>query len=622
VFCPKTDFGTGSNPQSVAVGDFNGDGKLDLAVENIESNTVSILLRTGAGKFGAKTDFGTGSFPFSVAVGDFDGDGRLDLVVANNGAATVSILLGTGTGSFGAKSDFGTGSLPEFVAIGDFNGDGKLDLAVANFGNTVSILLGTGTGSFGAKTDFVAGGGPRSIAAGDFNGDGKLDLAVANFNSNTVSIPLGTGTGNFGAKTDYGAGILPTSVAVGDFNGDGRLDLAVANFGGRASILLGTGTGSFGGKTDFGTSHFFSVSVGDFNGDGKLDLAVANNSILHTVSILFGTGTGSFAAETDFDTGFGPRSVAVGDFNGDGKLDLAVANNDADTVSILLNNTPPSITAVPVTRTAGNPSANSQIALVDDAQDAPNILIVTVNGSGSATSNGVTVTLNQTAPSASGQVFADVIAACGAITANFTLRVTDSCGLFSEATLMVSVNPDAQPPTITCPASVTTTASTVNATCQVVAYAPSASDNCPNAMVVCAPSSGSCFPVGTSTVTCTATDESNNTASCTFTLTVNRGFDVCLQDDGNSNTVFLGNSGTGAYRFCCGGTTFTGVAQITQRGNLVTFTHNAGDRRLTATTDGAAFRGTAALQSPLGTIKCTITDRDTRNNSCMCQPPF
>ncbi|MEK6287034.1 MAG: VCBS repeat-containing protein, partial [Acidobacteriota bacterium] len=211
---------------------------------------VSILLGTGTGSFGAKTDFSTGFAPASVAVGDFNGDGNLDLAVADRGdfesgtdPETVSILLGTGTGSFGAKTDFGTGS-PFEVAVGDFNGDGNLDLAVANNNNTVSILLGAGAGSFGAKTDFGTGIQPISVAVGDFNSDGKLDLAVANygFNGATVSILLGTGTGSFGARTDFVTGSGPASVAVGDFNGDGKLDLVVANLrSNTVSILQNTG---------------------------------------------------------------------------------------------------------------------------------------------------------------------------------------------------------------------------------------------------------------------------------------------------------------------------------------------------------------------------------------------
>jgi hypothetical protein len=291
--------------------------------------------------FTAATNFEAGDRPRSVAVGDFNGDGRRDLVVANEISVNVSILLGNGNGTFGAATNFAVGTGPQSVAVGDFNGDGKQDLAVANqLSNNVSILLGNGNGTFGAATNFAAGTGPLSVAVGDFNGDGKQDLATANQFSGNVSILLGNGNGTFGAATNFGAGSAPFSVAVGDFNGDGRQDLAVANQGSaNVSILLGNGNGTFGAATNFGAgSAPFSVAVGDFNGDGRQDLAVVNQGSAN-VSILLGNGNGTFGAATNFAAGTGPLSVAVGDFNGDGRQDLAVANQFSDNVSILLNGT-------------------------------------------------------------------------------------------------------------------------------------------------------------------------------------------------------------------------------------------------------------------------------------------
>jgi HYR domain len=197
-----------------------------------------------------------------------------------------------------------------------------------------------------------------------------------------------------------------------------------------------------------------------------------------------------------------------------------------------------------------------------------------------------------------------------------TTTVTCTSQAGSGCTFTVTVQ-DTQPPVIgACPTNITAKTATINDPCVVVTFStPVASDNCPGVTVGCNPPSGSCFPVGTTTVTCTATDASNNTATCSFTVSV---FNVCLQDDSNPSIVFLGNTITGAYRFCCGGTTFSGVALVTRRGNVASFQHNAPDRRVLAMDDEGVFKGTASLQSPPGTIKCTITDRDTRNNSCVC----
>ena len=254
----------------------------------------------GAGGFSNRADFGVDSYPRSVAVGDFNGDGKPDLVTASNILGTVTVLLGDGTGGFGNRAAFGVGSA-QSVAIGDFNGDGKADLVTAGY-NTVGVLLGTGTGSFGANTNFAVGSNTYSVAVGDFNGDGKLDVVAANYGANTVSVLLGTGTGSFGTKTDFAVGSLPYSVAVGDVNGDGKLDVVAANPGveggypgsGTVSVLLGKGTGSFGAKTDFSVGvDPESVAVADLNGDGKPDLVTANYSDVegniddNTVAVLY-----------------------------------------------------------------------------------------------------------------------------------------------------------------------------------------------------------------------------------------------------------------------------------------------------------------------------------------------
>jgi subtilisin-like proprotein convertase family protein len=191
---------------------------------------------------------------------------------------------------------------------------------------------------------------------------------------------------------------------------------------------------------------------------------------------------------------------------------------------------------------------------------------------------------------------------------------TDAVGNTGMCSFTVTVQ-DTQAPTISCPANIMTMIP-VGQTCVVVTYAnPTVSDNCPGVTFACVPPSGSCFAAGVTTVTCTATDASMNQSSCSFTVST---FDVCLQDDSNPATVLLFNSQTGNYLFCCGVNKFTGTGIVTIKGSTFTLKHDAADRRLTATVSKATNIGSASLQSPPGTVKCSITDRDIRNNSCNC----
>jgi hypothetical protein len=409
-FRARQDFAVGLNPYFLAVGDFNGDGRLDMVAANISSNTVSVLIGYGDGTFQHHVDYATGPYPSSVAVGDFLGNGILDLAVANETCTytpcppgTVSILLGNTNGTFTLQGQsFGVDSNPISIVVGDFNHDGKPDLAVSNMGTgTISILTNQGPGcggvcfvtqpsiavpggierlavgdfngdgwpdlavantganavtvlinkttnpvSFvglctgGAYCDYAVGAEPTSVAVADLNGDGFQDLAVVNTGSNNVSVLLGTGSGTFGiALGPYKVGSFPDSIAVGDFNGDGKPDLIVPNNGSDVSLLLGNGNGTFKTKRDFSTGILSgAVVVGDFNGDRKLDAAVANGAgNSNNVSVLLGTGTGSFRRTTDLHAGSTPVAVVAADFNGDGKPDLAVANNGSNNISVFLH---------------------------------------------------------------------------------------------------------------------------------------------------------------------------------------------------------------------------------------------------------------------------------------------
>jgi hypothetical protein len=344
-FAPAQGYAVGKNPTAVALGDFNGDGALDIAVTGFTSNDVTILVGDGDGHFvAAPATFATGTGPKAVVVGDFNGDAKLDLATANEGSNDVSVLLGNGDGTFAPAASFAAGGQPKGLASGDFNNDGAVDLVTANeLTDDVSVLLGDGTGGFSAPVNYPTDIRARAVAVGDFNEDGVQDLAVANEGSHsTVTLLFGAGDGTFGAPSYLVAGASPKSVAIGDLNEDGHQDLVIANeTSGDVSVLLGDGSGDFAPTV----AHPVGIQtktavVADINGDGHLDVVAVNYGTLeittNTVAVLIGDGSGGLAVPIILSAGNGPKSAAVADLNGDAVPDIVVGNSDASTVSVLL----------------------------------------------------------------------------------------------------------------------------------------------------------------------------------------------------------------------------------------------------------------------------------------------
>ena len=337
-FLPRVPYTVGTNPAEDRLVDLNGDGKLDLVVENSGSNTVSVLLGNGNGTFKTAVNYATGTKPWSMAVGDVNGDGKPDIVTGNTDASTASVLLNKGDGTFSAHVDYPTGSAPECLRLGDVNSDGKLDIVAANStANTVSVLLGNGNGTFATKTDFTTSTHPTSIDLGDVNGDGKTDLVTANYDSNNVSVLTGKGNGSFNTHVDYATGKGPETVIVADVNKDGKLDIETVNgTDSSASILLNNGDGTFKAKVDYATGGLpYSLAVADLNQDGAVDLVTSNHTG-NSLSILFGNGDGTFEPKIDKSIGNGPFWIALGDLNGDGYGDLVSTDETDGTASVLL----------------------------------------------------------------------------------------------------------------------------------------------------------------------------------------------------------------------------------------------------------------------------------------------
>lgn len=375
-FRPPVDFTTGTLPYFIAAGDLDGDGKADMVTVNANDNTVSVIRNTAgfaainAASFAAKTDLPAGADPRAAAIGDIDGDGKLDIVVANAGSSSVSVLRNVSVAgtldasSFASKVDFTTGANPFSVAIADLDADGRNDLVVASnvSGGFVSVLRNTGSpgtinaSSFAPKVEYAAGGSLRAVAVSDLNGDSKPDIAVINsqFTANAVSILRNTSvTGilnasSFAAPVGFLTGASPSCLVIGDMDGDSKPDLVVTNYNSNSvSVLRNITTAgtlnfnSFAARVDYATGpQPFFVAVADAEGDGKPDLLVVNAgsntaSVLRNTAIPGTIDPYSFADKVDFATGGYPISAAVVDADNDNVPELLVASAATNKVSVL-----------------------------------------------------------------------------------------------------------------------------------------------------------------------------------------------------------------------------------------------------------------------------------------------
>jgi len=361
-FAAPRSYPVGLNPTAIVMGDFNGDGKIDIAVANSGSSNVSVLLGNGDGTFQAALNSPAGTSPVTLAAGDFNNDQKLDLIVLN-GAGTgtqagLQLLLGKGDGTFQAPVQLSAG-IPLGVAVADLNGDQKLDLVVGN-DSALTILLGNGDGTFQTGTTVPLGiVGPTSeLVAKDFNGDQKVDIATVV--SNTLLVLLGNGDGTLKApfSTATARYLGQVHLAGLDADGDGKLDLVVRSYSinicdicinnDRFVFFRGNGDGTFAQEVDFGEVDFppgYPSSTGnlvsaDLNSDGKPDLIYPRlgNTLL---SLGFGSGflTGPDARIIASDLG---TFVATADFNNDRLADVVVTDPANDAIVAILNNSPTS----------------------------------------------------------------------------------------------------------------------------------------------------------------------------------------------------------------------------------------------------------------------------------------
>lgn len=352
-------FAVGTEPGTVAIADFNNDGKLDIVTANDKSDDASVLLGDARGGFSPApgSPFPAGHSPNDIVVGDFNHDGCLDLAFANHETQHLTVLLGDCRGGFApaphSPVTVAVRPHPHGIATADFNGDGNLDLVTDSWAeDRLEILFGDGKGGFTTPGSYVpVGKHPyQRVRVADLNGDGKADIVSTNLDGDNVTILLGDGKGGFHQPpgSPFPCGNSPFNVAIGDVNGDGIPDLAIVNSPNSTSdrsgqdgltILIGDGKGGF---TRMAGSPFplpmrpNMVAIGDLNGDGVGDVVVSNPDS-DTITVFTMSRKGSVAARSTMSVPGRPKGLAIRDLNRDGKADIVVTNSATNSVTVIMS---------------------------------------------------------------------------------------------------------------------------------------------------------------------------------------------------------------------------------------------------------------------------------------------
>ena len=354
-FDPETQYEVGHVPEAVALGDLNGDGKIDVVVANSAAdgetggNSISVLLGNSTGIFTRAGNFPVnGTRPEGVTIALIDSDSNLDVVTNNFTSNDVSVLLGKGDGTFENPRLLSVPGGPRFVVAGDFNGDGANDLATSDYDDDkVTSLRGSADGNFTISTTIPVGNSPEMLAVANLTPDGILDLLTCNRFGDTITPLSGNGDGTFTPGTPHEVGKEPRFLIASDLNGDGLDDVVVANNSSHTiTIEKNEGSLTFSGAN---TLRFTNPSIlllepvylaeADMNDDGDRDLlATYAESGAFTI---FPQSHGAFdyGTPSTIQSGTTPVGIAAADFNSDGTTDVVVANANDETANVYLSYT-------------------------------------------------------------------------------------------------------------------------------------------------------------------------------------------------------------------------------------------------------------------------------------------